>query len=50
MYVLCGMHIERSEDNLWTSVFSFHYVGSWNQTQVIRLGTFTFWAILLGPD
>lgn len=28
-----------TENNLWKSVFSFHYVGPRDKTQVIRLGS-----------
>lgn len=28
----------RSEDNFWELVLSFYHVGSWNHTEVVRLG------------
>lgn len=32
------VYVRRSEDNLEELVLSFHYMGSGDQTQVIRLG------------
>jgi hypothetical protein len=39
-YVLVNAiaHVSGSEDNLQEMFFSFHHVGSRNQTQIVRLG------------
>lgn len=39
MHAYATVHMWRSEDSLWESVFSFHHTGPQNQTQAASPGS-----------
>lgn len=46
-WMFSSVQIQRSRDKLQELVLSFHHMGPGDQNQVVRLGMFTCWAILL---